>query len=60
MEKQRALVAPSTTHDVVVLIARLHPKTMATSTLAMIGSPAGSHGVTSSAKTIDDTATTRR
>src|ERR1019366_9834037 len=36
------------------------PQTTATSALAMMGSPAGSQGVTSSAKTIDDAATTRR
>src|SRR5580698_5483029 len=36
------------------------PKTKATSTLAMMGSPAGIHGVTSSAKNIDDAATTRK
>ena len=60
MEKQSAHVAPSTTHDDVELIARPNPKTKATSALAMIGRPAGSHGVTSKAKAIDDTATTRR
>src|ERR1700677_429487 len=37
-----------------------HPKTKATSALAMMGRPAGSHGVTSSAKAIDEPATIRR